>query len=298
MYKSEKYKAHKLDEVRDDGAEWIRKTLGLVKAEHVNACGAQGFIARREITREVMAQKLSAALQIMYRQSLYIDQMETYNQKLHSDVIDSQRTVVDLQKDLLATKDKQLDDLKSVVVASVEDTVKSELKTYSAAVKESTTSAAGPLLNSDRNILKNVIKDVVAEGDRSRNLMLFGLKEEKGELLCEKVGQVLLELGEKPKIEASRIGLNKPKDKKQVADRPVKVTLTSSTIVQQILTRARHRRSSELFSKVFISPDRSPEERAEQQKLVLELKKRSNDEPDKRHFIKGGKVCSMDKIVG
>jgi len=99
--------------------------------------------------------------------------------------------------------------------------------------------------------------------------LVLNIKEEKGELLCDKVGQVLLELGEKPKIEASRIGLNKPKDKKQVADRPVKVTLTGSTIVQQILTRARHRRSSEHFSKVFISPDRSPEERAEQQKLVL-----------------------------
>ena len=97
--------------------------------------------------------------------------------------------------------------------------MKSELKTYSAAVKESKTSVAGSLLNSDRNILKNVIKDVVAERDRSRNLMLFGLKEEKCELLCDKVGHVLLELGEKPKIEATRIGFNKPKDKKQVADR-------------------------------------------------------------------------------
>ena len=48
---------------------------------------------------------------------------EKYNQKFHSDVIDSQGTVVDLQKELLATKDKQIDDLKSVVVASVENTV-------------------------------------------------------------------------------------------------------------------------------------------------------------------------------
>ena len=54
---------------------------------------------------------------------------------------------------------------------AVEDTVKSELKTCSAAVKESKTSAAGPLLDSGRQILKNFIKDVVAEGDRSRNLM-------------------------------------------------------------------------------------------------------------------------------
>ena len=83
MYKSEKYKTYKLDEVRDDGAERIRKTLGLDKADHVNACGAQNFIGKREITKEVMAQKLSAALRIMYKQSLNIDQMETYNQKLH-----------------------------------------------------------------------------------------------------------------------------------------------------------------------------------------------------------------------
>ena len=55
---------------------------------------------------------------------------------------------------------------------------------------------------------------------------------------------MLLELGEKPKIEASRIGLNKPKDKKQVAERPVKVTLTRSAIVQQIFNRARHLRCS------------------------------------------------------
>ena len=52
-----------------------------------------------------MAQKLRAALKIMYRQSLCINQMEKYNQKLHSDVIDSQGTVVNLQKELLATKD-------------------------------------------------------------------------------------------------------------------------------------------------------------------------------------------------
>ena len=75
-----------------------------------------------------------------------------------------------------------------------------------------------------KTLRQNVIKDVVAEGDRSRNLMLFGLNEDEGELLSEKVVQVLLELGEKPKIEAGRIGLNKIKDKKKVTDRPIKVT--------------------------------------------------------------------------
>ena len=45
----------------------------------------------------------------------------------------------------------------------------------------------------------------MVEGDRSRNLM-FSLKGDKRELLCDKVGQMLLELSKKPKIEASRIG--------------------------------------------------------------------------------------------
>ena len=42
-------------------------------------------------------------------------------------------------------------------------------------------------------MLKNVVKDVVAEEDRSRNLMVFGLEEEPGEQICEKVSQVLVE---------------------------------------------------------------------------------------------------------
>ena len=75
--------------------------------------------------------------------------------------------------------------------------------------------------------------------------------------------------------------------------------------MQQIMTRARHLRSSELFGKVFISPDRYPEERAEQQKLVLELKKRSNDEPVISFFLirdisskeaKCGKNCSLKSV--
>ena len=68
--------------------------------------------------------------------------------------------------------------------------------------------------------IKEFRQNVVAEGDRSRSLILFGLKEDKGEFSCNKVGQVLLEFGEKRKIEDGKIGLNIPKDKKQLA-RPV-----------------------------------------------------------------------------
>ena len=45
----------------------------------------------------------------------------------------------------------------------------------------------------------------MAEDDRSRNLMLFGFEKEKGELLFDKVGQVLLGLGEKQKLELAEL---------------------------------------------------------------------------------------------
>ena len=51
----------------------------------------------------------------MNRQLLYINQLEKYKQKYQSDVIDSQGTIVDLQTELLASKNKLLDDLKSMV---------------------------------------------------------------------------------------------------------------------------------------------------------------------------------------
>ena len=121
------------------------------------------------------------------------------------------------------------------------------------------------------------MKDVVAEEDRCRNLMVFGLEEEPGEQISEKVSQVLLELGEKPIIEASRIGLIK--DSKAA-------TVSSSTIVQQILSKARSLRNSEHYKKVFISADWSTEQRAQQRGLFQELKRRRTEEPDKRFYIR------------
>ena len=142
-------------------------------------------------------------------------------------------------------------------------------------------------------MVKSVVKDIVAEEDRSRNLMVFGLEEEPGEQISEKLSRVLVELGEKPIIEASRIGLKDSEAAKKPA-RPVKVTVSSSTIVQQILSKARSLRNSEHYKKVFISADRSTEQRAKQRELVQELKRRRTEEPDKRFYIRSEKLCSAE----
>ena len=279
------------EKIVSDGDVWLKISLQMASATAVGGASHLSFMKNRDMTREALAKRLYDACKIVHRQQHYIKFLENQAQHLKSDVIAHQGNVLELQKDLLAAKDQQLNDLRASVVTSVEDTVKAEFQSYSDIVKQSSSSAAGTLL--DQKTLKTVVKDVVAEEDRSRNLMIFGLTEETEEQLHDKVSNVLLELGEKPKIEVCRIGVEKS-GTKQFA-RPVKVSVSSPTIVQQVLSKARKLRNSEQYGHVFISPDRTAEQRAEQKKLVQERKKKATDEPNKRHFIKEGKVCSVDK---
>ena len=65
--------------------------------------------------------------------------------------------------------------------------------------------------------------------------MIFGLPEEENEKLSEKVTDVLVTIGEKPRLDACRLGSKSVGGKV----RAVKVTLSSSAIVNQILLKAR-----------------------------------------------------------
>ncbi len=141
--------------------------------------------------------------------------------------------------------------------------------------------------------MKTVVQTAVREEDRSRNIMVFGLPEQKGEILNDNVAEVFEQLGAKPKIEACRLG----RTAEGKATRPVKVTLSSNSTVNQILFNARTLRHVQKFKSVFIAPDRSPDDRAKQNQLVQQLKKMKDSEPEKRHFIRGGKVCTVDKSV-
>ena len=96
-------------------------------------------------------------------------------------------------------------------------------------------------------------------------------------------------LDKKPKIEASRLG----KKRSDSATRPVKVSLPSPFIVQQILSKSKNLRDNDKFRTVFWSPDRTLAQRTQHKELVDQLKIKKTQESQKRHFIKGGKVCSV-----
>ena len=127
--------------------------------------------------------------------------------------------------------------------------------------------------------------------------MVFGLSEESGEgeqQLSATVKDLFEEIGEKPRIDAMRIG--KPSNE-SARMRPVKVTVSSSIVVQQILAKAKHLAQSPKYSKVFISPDRSPIQRVEHRLLVQALKDKRNSDSSKRYYLKNGKICSSDNAT-
>ncbi len=86
------------------------------------------------------------------------------------------------------------------------------------------------------------MRDVVSEEDRSKNMVIFGLVDENGEEITEKVSQLFQILGEKPNLEAHRIGLKSKKN-----PRPVKVSVSDSNIVLQILRITKNFQDSDQY---------------------------------------------------
>ena len=211
------------------------------------------------------------------------------NEHLQTAALADKAKIIKLQTDLLNCKDKQLESLHSAVETTVQTTMKKEIKQYSDVVKMQ--SQPSPTLTSQS--LKKVVKSALVEDDRSKNLMVFGLKEEETEILDDKVTELFSQLGEKPRVAASRVGLPRTDGH----SRPVKVSVSSPTIAQQILLKCKRLKESVKFRLVYVCPDRSPEERAVRKQLVLDLRSAVKQHPHKHHFIRGGKVCNSEKTT-
>ena len=297
---------------------WTSELLKSVNVLNLSNLTPQNFVKCKSMTRDVLANRLCEALKhidgclkkivelknsydqldeaslITFDENIQmVKELEKVKGEAATEVVDLQREVVTLQRDLLAEKDRQLTELRTSVVESVQTTVKEGFKSYSDVLKESCKAPSSKL----QTELKTVVKSVVEEEDRSRSFMLFGLKEETEEDITGKVCDVLFQLNLKPKVDVCRIGSGVQSTSKDSANkpRPVKVTVASTAIVKEVLSRAKYLKNCSGFGGVYLSPDRSVEQRAEHRKLVLELKQRLVDQPGKRHFIRGNTVVSTEK---
>ena len=236
------------------------------------------------ITKDMLYAWMETMIDIM---SVYCSSLLTSATNLQEEIdqlknekIADQNTVIKLQGQLIEMKSDEL--------TSVQTTVKSELKSWSSVVKNSCSKALAP------KKMKAALKCASEEEDRSQNLVIYGLPEKNDEILEKRVLDVLEDIDEKPRIvSCSRMG-------KTVSDggpaiKPIKFTLSGSDHVRRVLSKARKLREVEGYDSVYISPDRSAEQRAALRKLVLEVKQKRNLEPGRVHFIRNNKIVSSEK---
>ena len=131
--------------------------------------------------------------------------------------------------------------------------------------------------------VKEAVKTTLAEDDRSRNFMMYGL-EEAAEGQEDNLVDAVRALCEKTEVEqwprlcsAYRMG-----EKKSGKARPVKVQLTAALHVQRVLKAAHKLRNCEgEFKTVYLAPDRTKEEQVAHLKLVSEMKDKISNNPSK-----------------
>ena len=280
------------EKVESDGQNFLLDTVKLCKVncvqelspESVNKIGNKGDLNV----------KFLQAMQLIERQHNMIINQRVHMSQHQSRMIELQDQVISLQERLLTAKEglskarKVSEDFKTEIVNTFQKEVSSVKQSFSDVVKSGSLKTSAATISTES--IKSVAKQIALEEELGRNIMVFGLCEEENEDICSKVSDVLESLGEKPRVEACRIGKKSPS-----ATRPVKVSLSSSSIVQQILKNSSKLSGTEKFKRVFLAPDRTAEERAHRKELVLELKRRAEVEKDKKLFIRGGKICTLER---
>ena len=204
---------------------------------------------------------------------LHETQDQTNDNTLLSEVRCNTKAIENLAEQLSKTSNNQAENLE-------------KMKEYSDVVKQNLEVAPPISLKSIRTVVKDVFTKTQTQIDRSRNLIVFGLEGEEEENLVIEVSKLLEEINLKPKIEAA---IRFP-NIKQGKISPIRVTLESKDSVHEVLKLSKQLISSSVYSNVYISIDRSPEQQESHRELVKKLKKNIEEVPGKHWYIKNNKI--------
>ena len=197
-----------------------------------------------------------------------------YKRSTHSvtvELLEAQKKIIDIQSELTQCKEEKMEETKTVVHSSVAESVKEEFKSYSSVAKIHGRNETKELLS--QATLKIYVQGVVQKEGHSKNVMVFGLEEEGNEDLSATVSELLQTLEE-----GCRADIKKTSGKV----RPMNITTVSSSVADQIIAKGKKLNSVEEYNKVFVNPDRLPEQRVERRELDKEVKRLSVEDKDKR----------------
>ena len=198
---------------------------------------------------------------------------------------------IEMQKQLINNQKDQIN--------SVQKTVQTEMKTWADVAKKNIT--RNKVLAT--KTVKDAVRAVNEEEERSRNLIIYGVKEgEEGgwdEVYSSEIEQEMVksvyeatvtDVSFPDTVNVYRLGKKVPEK-----TRPIKVEFKSSSDVDIILKNAHKLRKNDDLKSVYLSPDRTKEQRAAHSKLVKQMKEMISRDNSKHYFIRDNKVNSADK---
>ncbi|KAL5264420.1 hypothetical protein ACHWQZ_G005491 [Mnemiopsis leidyi] len=256
----------------------IQKVL---KAVNVSCASEVSESALMKLNKNPLAQIVNSLVSLIEQNVELCKCAAGKMDQLKSDKIADQKLLIELQKNQ---------------INSVQETVKSEMKSWADVVKKNVNLNQRNAKPLTENSVKQAVRAVHEEKKRSKNLMIYGYQEKEKEAdfeVTKTVKEVLndIDIYPAPHIhEAYRIG-----KKEQGKNRPIKVELESADDVDIALRRARYLKDSDRFQHVYIGPDRTKENQLAHNELVKQMKHMIERDPSKHYFIRQKKICSVDK---
>ena len=246
--------------------------------EEVSDCLSQ-WLRSSQASKNEIAEMADASWRMCFLQHRLI---QKFRPQIAEAMCEAKDRIIDLQDQLVKKKDEEIEQLRSLA-----DRVETSVKSYSEAVDVAAQQAQASPPDLKQSV-REAVKEVAQEGDLARNMMVFGLAEEEQQDLEKRVSEILVELGEKPKL----VGVERLGRPHADRVRAVRVTLTSSSVVGALVRQSYRLSNVDQFRRVYLAPDRSRGERERRKALVENLKEKRTVETGQKHTIRNGEIHS------
>jgi hypothetical protein len=184
-------------------------------------------------------------------------------------------------------------------ISTVKEVVQVEMKTWADVVKKNSYQDK----QSTKKSVKDAIKAVNEEEERSKNLIIYGVKEEEEEehvegldIKIDPLPGLITLISEQTECSDSYVrNIYRIGNKTLGKVRPIKVELESSTDVANFLSNAHKLKTTDKYKSVYLAPDRTLEQRVAHNKLVTQMKELIKRDSTKHYYIRDNKIKSTDK---
>ena len=248
----------------------------VLKVSKLSSTADLNQTALMKLNKNVLAEHLEGFVQLFERNLELCKSAASEVDQLKSDQIKTQSEIIELQK---------------AEVGSVKETLTTEMNSWADVVKKSCSQTNIVTLKA----MENAVRSVNAEDERAKNF-IHGFKEAADgttEYLTTEATHfeaVGLEEHHPDPTDAYRLG-----EKTAGKTRSIKVRLGNAETVRLLLSRAHRLRKFDMYKNVYLSPDRTKKDQAAHSSLVRKMKELITKEPKKYHFIRDGKIRSVDK---